>query len=176
MVYLQLADGGFFGMERNGEERTTQNAEEDPEVGFLVEDEGEVGLDPVPPCEASTFLWAVCAVVFLVDGLLWKWRQPTHLISFWEIQKREETEREREIYEAAEQRTKMSGRLLKESALCCNALYAHAAWARGACNPFDFMNKMNHKQPTKKKRWITNKEQLVFGKLHLTAGLDFRVS
>lgn len=45
----------------------------------------------------------------------------------------------------------MSGRLLKESALCCNALYAHAAWARGACNPFDFMNKMNHKQPTKKK-------------------------
>ena len=56
---VYLGGGGLFGMERNREERATQDAEEDPEVGFLVEDEGEVGLDPVPPCETSTFLGAV---------------------------------------------------------------------------------------------------------------------
>jgi len=55
MVYLKLADGGLFGLEGNGEERATQNAEEEPEVEFLVEDEGgEVGLDPVQPCQASS--------------------------------------------------------------------------------------------------------------------------
>lgn len=68
---LYLVDNGLFGMEWDGEERTTQNAEEDPEVRFLVEDEGEVGLDPAPPCQTSSFLWAVSAVVFQVDGLLW---------------------------------------------------------------------------------------------------------
>lgn len=53
---VYLVDDGLFGVEWDGEERTTKNAEEDPEVGFLVEDEGEVSLDPVPPCQTSSFL------------------------------------------------------------------------------------------------------------------------
>lgn len=51
-----LGDRGLYGMEWNGKERTAENAEEDSEVGFLVEDEGEVVPDPVPPCQTSAFL------------------------------------------------------------------------------------------------------------------------
>lgn len=75
----------------------------------------------------------------------------------------ERRNRVRFMKQQIEQRTKMSGRLLKESALCCNALYAHAAWARAT-------------HLTSRTRWITKKERLILGKLQLTAGLDFRVS